>query len=141
MRLIIRSQLIPIPIIWQLGPVDQHMLFDHFPVVPKSKTSFLPYNGPSPKLLADQWWQAQGEPARQLFYVCVYTHVKTFLKGLLWKQHFKRRHVQKGARESEGQSGKGRTEREQNSSLLMLQSGYGQKSLDQRVKIIAIDLG
>lgn len=30
MRLIIRSQLIPILIIWQLGPVDQHMPFWHF---------------------------------------------------------------------------------------------------------------
>lgn len=47
--------------------------------------------------------------------------------------------MQKGARESEGQSGKGRTQREQNNSLLMLQAGYGQKNnLDQRVKIIAM---
>lgn len=54
MRLIIRSQLIPIPIIGQLGPVDQDMPFNHFPVAPSLKTSFLPSHIPSPKLLADQ---------------------------------------------------------------------------------------
>ena len=51
---IIRSQLIPIPIIWQLGPVDQHMLSNHFPGVPSLKTFFLLYSNPSAKLLGEK---------------------------------------------------------------------------------------
>lgn len=66
MRLIIRSQLIPVPISWQLGAVDQHMPSNHLPVVPGLKTSFLPSNASSPQLLAEQRPQASGDPARRL---------------------------------------------------------------------------
>ena len=42
MRLLIRSQLILVPSIRQLGPVGQHMRFNPFAGVPNLNTSFLP---------------------------------------------------------------------------------------------------
>lgn len=128
---IIRSQLIPVPIIRQLGPVDQHMLSNHFPVVPSLKTSFLLYSSPSPKLLGEQ--QAPGDPALQFFSALVKKLLESFANNTLREKAH--------AEDSKGEwrkPGQGRTQKEQSSGLPILWVGYGQEIMTQRVKTAAM---
>lgn len=128
MRLIIRSQLIPIPLIWQLGAVDQRMPSDHFPVVPGLQTSFLPYKASSPKLLAEARAADARRPSNATL-LCVGQNTPGEQRPL------REKHFKDGARESEGESVKGRAQTGPNNGLPIRLIGRGQKNKDQWVKL------
>lgn len=109
-KTIIRSQLIPIPIIWQLGPVDQHMLSDHFPVVHSLKTPFLLYSTPVPKAHRRAAAAGPRRPSKATLF-CI--HQKSL--EVLWGLHFKK---EEHAEDSEGEWGKPRNGKTQSKAAV-----------------------